>query len=179
MASNSASYEIQVMKDGRWCTQSYLGAEQEAVTAAKRYLNDKKCEGARVVHNWARSDGRIVEKEIFSQTRVVKDDSPVRIVEVDSAPPKCEMPDDYYGPQSRNMMNRIFRNYMEKQFVTPTEIIHNYKELKRIQERDTLVPSAVDRVAFLQTRDGTQDSKVRRDEIYKSVDAMSARARTA
>lgn len=179
MASKCASYEIQVMKDGRWCTQSYLGAEEEAVTAAKRYLNDKKCEGARVVHNWARSDGRIVEKEIFSQTRTVRDDGPIRIAEVDSAPPKCEMPSDYYGPQSRTMMNRIFRNYMEKQFVTPTELIHNYRELKRIQEKDTLVPSAVDRVAFLQTRDGSQDSKSRRDEIFKSVDAMSARARKA
>lgn len=179
MASKSANYEIQVMKDGRWCTQSYLGAEDEAVASAKRYLNDKKCEGARVVHNWARSDGRIVEKEIFAQTRTVKDDGPVRIVEVDSAPPKCEMPDDYYGPQSRNLMNRIFRNYMEKQFLTPTELIHNYKELKRIQDKDTLVPSAVDRVAFLQTRDGGQDTKGRRDEIYKSVDAMSARARRA
>lgn len=179
MASKSADYEIQVMKDGRWSTQSYMDTEETALAAAKRCLADKKCEGARVVHNWTRPDGRIIEKEIFSETRTVKDDGPVRISDVDSAPPKCEMPDEYYGPQSRNMMNRIFRTYLDKTFVTPTELIHNYKELKRIQEKDTLVPSAVDRVAILQTRDGGQDSKSRREEIFKTVDSMSARARKA
>lgn len=179
MASKSASYEIQMMKDGRWSTQSYVETEDAAIAAAKRYLSDKKCEGARVVHNWTRSDGRILEKEIFAETRTVRDDGPVRIVEVDSAPAKCEAPEDYYGNQSRGLMNRLFRNYMEKTFVTPTELMHNYKELKRIQDKDTLVPSAVDRVAFLQTREGEQDVKSRRDEIFKSLDTMSARARRA
>lgn len=179
MASKNASYEIQVQKDGRWCTQSYLEAEDKAVAAAKHYLVDKKCEGARVVRNWQRADGRFVEKEIFCETRILRDDAPVRIVEVDSAPPRCALTDDYYGSQSRGLMNRVFRNYFEKTFVTPTELIHNYRELKRIQDKDVLVPSAVDRVAFLQTRDGGQDTKARRDEIYRSVDAMSARARRA
>lgn len=179
MASKSASFEVQVQKDGRWSTQSYIDAEDTAIAAAKRYLLDKKCEGARVVRNWARPDGRIVEKEIFCETRNLRDDGPVRIVEVDSAPPQCALPEDYYGTQSRGLMNRIFRNYMEKTFVTPTELIHNYKELKRIQDKDTLVPSAVDRVAFLQTRESGLDTKSRRDEIYKSVDIMSARARRA
>lgn len=179
MASKSASFEIQVQKDGRWSTQSYIDAEDTAIAAAKRYLLDKKCEGARVVRNWTRPDGKILEKEIFCETRTVRDDAPMRIVDVDSAPARCALPEDYYGDQSRGLMNRIFRNYLDKTFVTPTELIHNYRELKRIQEKDTLVPSAVDRVAFLQTRDGNQDSRARRDEIFKSVDVMSARARRA
>ena len=179
MASKSADYEIQTMKDGRWCTQSYMDSEEAAMIAAKRLLADKKCEGARIVHNWTRPDGRIVEKEIFSETRTVKDDGPIRIADVDSAPPKCEMPTEYYGPNSRNMMNRILRNYLDKTFLTPTELIYNYRELKRIQEKDTLVPSAVDRIAFLQTRDSNQDSKTRREEIFRNVDEMSARARRA
>lgn len=179
MASKSADFEIQVQKDGRWSTQSYIDGEDTAIAAAKRYLTDKKCEGARVIRNWHRQDGRMVEKEIFCETRTPRDDGPIRIVEVDHAPARCERPDDYYGGQSRGLMNRIFRNYLEKTFVTPTELIHNYKELKRIQDKDTLVPSAVDRVAFLQSRDSGQDSKARRDEIHKSVDALSARARRA
>lgn len=179
MASKSANFEIQVQKDGRWSTLSYIDAEDTAIAAAKRYLMDKTCEGARVVRNWTRPDGKIVEKEIFSETRTLRDDGPVRIVEVESAPPRCALPEDYYGNQSRGMMNRIFRNYLEKTFVTPTELIHNYRELKRIQDKDTLVPSAVDRIAFLQTRDGGLETKARRDEIFKSVDVMSARARRA
>lgn len=179
MAAKNASYEIQVMRDGRWSTESYIDAENTAIEAAKRYLMDKKCEGARVVRNWARADGRMVEKEIFSETRTVKDDSPVRIVQVESAPAPCQEQEDYFGLQSRSLMNRLFRNYLEKVYLTPTELIHNYKELKRIQDKDTLVPSAVDRVAFLQTRVGDQDTKTRRDDIFKTIDQMSARARKA
>lgn len=179
MASKNATFEIQVMRDGRWSTESYIEAEETAIGAAKRYLMDKKCEGARVIRNWARADGRMVEKEIFCETRTIRDDGPIRIVQVEEAPPKCEMPQDYFGTHSRTIMNRLFRNYMEKVFVTPTELIHNYKELKRIQDKDTLVPSAVDRIAFLQTRQGEQDSKARRDDIFKSIDTMSARARRA
>ncbi|MBC7953101.1 MAG: hypothetical protein H7Z12_14940 [Rhodospirillaceae bacterium] len=178
MAPKNA-FEIQVMRDGRWSTESYIDAEDTAVAAAKRYLMDKKCEGARVIRNWARADGRMVEKEVFSETRTIKDDGPVRLVQVDTAPAKCEAPQDYFGGQSRSLMNRLFRNYLEKVYVTPTELIHNYKELKRIQDKDTLIPSAVDRIAFLQTRDGDQESKARRDEIFKSIDQMSARARKA
>lgn len=179
MALDRANFEIQVMRDGRWSTDLVRGDEKEAIAAAKRFLADKKCEGARVVRNWARSDGTMIEKEVFSETRAVKDDGPIRIVQVDSAPAKCEAPSDYSGLQSRMLMNRLFRNYMEKAFVTPTELIHNYKELKRLQDKDTLLPSAVDRVAYLQTRESEQDSRDRSAEIFKSVDQMSARARRA
>jgi hypothetical protein len=179
MAAERTSYEVQVMRDGRWGAESFLEDEKTAVAAARKYLNDKKCEGAKVIRNWVRSDGTVVEKEVFCETRAVKDDGPVRIAQVDSVPAKCEVPDDYFGHESRAVMNRLFRNYMEKAFVTPTELMHNFKEFKRLQDKDTLLPSAVDRVAFLQTKDGEGDSKARREEIYKSVDAVSARARRA
>ena len=180
MAAERASFEVQVMKDGRWSAQSFLDKEAEAVTAAKKYLNDQKCEGAKVIRNWVRSDGTVTESEVFCQTRNVKDDGPIRIAQVDSVPPDpCDKPDDFYGDNARNVMNRLFRPYMEKMFVTPTELMHNFKELKRLQDKDTLLPSAVDRVAFLQTKDTENDSKSRREDIFKSVDVVSARARKA
>lgn len=179
MALGRANFEIQVMTDGRWIQQSLVDDQEAAVATAKKQLHDKKCQGARVIRNWARADGTYVEKEIFSQLRQVRDDGPVHIVQIDDAPPKCEVPTDFYGPQSRAVTNRLLRNYMEKVFVTPTEVMHNYKEMKRLQEKDNLLPSAVDRVAFLQTRDSQGDSKTRRDEIFKSLDEMSAKARRA
>ncbi|MGE5503969.1 MAG: hypothetical protein ACM31L_06050 [Actinomycetota bacterium] len=177
MAAGRESFEIQVMRDGRWSTETVSYAEAEARSTATKFLADKKCQGARIVRNWLRADGTMDETEIFSQTREVKDDGPVRIAQIEAAPPKCETPEDYFGEQSRSVMNRLFRAYLEKVFLTPTELIHNYKELKRIQDKDSLVPSAVDRIAQLQTQSGDQDSKSRREEIFKSIDKMSARAR--
>lgn len=178
MVADRASFEIQVSKDGRWSTETIVYKEDEARTVAKKFLADKKCEGAKIVRNWLRADGTMVESEIFCETRAVKDDGPIRITPIDSVPAeKCETPEEFLGPDARGVMNRVFRTYLDKAFLTPTELMHSYKELKRLQEKDSLVPSAVDRVAQLQTKDGEQDAKSRSQEIFKSIDDISARAR--
>lgn len=179
MSANRASFEVQVQRDGRWVTESVRGSEDEAKALANKLFSDKKCEGVRIVRNWLRADGLSIENEVYCQTRVVKDDGEIRIAPLETAPPRCEAPAEYYAQDSRNTMNRVFRNYFDKTFTTPTEVIHNYRELKRLQDKDTLLPSAIDRVAVLQTRDSDQDSKARRDEIFKTVEQMSARARKA
>lgn len=177
MAADRASFEIQVQKDGRWSTETVRYKEDEARAVAKKFLSDKKCEGARIIRNWLRADGTMVETEVFAEVRTVKDDGSFRIAPIESAPARCEKTEDYYAAESRAIMNRLFRAYLDKVFLTPTELMHSYKELKRIQDKDTLVPSAVDRVAFLQTREGDLDHKSRREEIFKTLDQMSARAR--
>ncbi|HSV30373.1 MAG TPA: hypothetical protein VLL76_12495, partial [Candidatus Omnitrophota bacterium] len=178
MAAN-ANFEVHVMRAGRWAMDCVAATESEAREVAKKLLANKQCEGARVIRNWMRADGMMVEAEIFCETRTLRDDDTVRIVAVEDAPPTCEVPAQYYGMSSRMVMNRLFRNYFEKAILTPTEVIHNYNELKRIQDKDMLVPSAVDRVATLQTRDTDQDSRVRRDDIHKNIDRMASRARRA
>lgn len=179
MAPGNANFEIHVMRDGRWALDAVRNAEADARALAHKYLADKKCEGARVIRNWMRADGKMVEAEVFCETRTLRDDTPVRIVAIEDAPPKCDVPNQYYAMPSRMVMNRLFRHYFDKTFVTPTEIIHNYRELKRIQDKDTLVPSAIDRVAALQTRDGDQDARARREDIFRHVDQMTVRARDA
>lgn len=177
MASKNASFEMQSLKEGRWITETVFPSEDAALAGAKKRLADKKCEGARVIRNWLRADGMTIETTIFSETRTVREEENLRISQIDEAPPKCESPKEFSGTQSRNVMNRLFRNYMEKAFITPTELIHNYKELKRLQDKDNLLPNAVDRVASLQTREGGQDSRERRNEIYEHIEEIAAQAR--
>ena len=42
---------------------------------------------------------------------------------------------------------RVLRQYFEKVLLTPTEVLHNYKEFMRLQDFGTLVVSAVGRIA--------------------------------
>ena len=128
MAASRESFEVQVLKDGRWATETIAYKEDEARTLAKKFLANKKCEGAKIVRNWLRSDGTMVESEVFCESRTIKDDGPVRIVPIDSVPEeKCETPEDFMGASSRNVVNRVFRNYLDKAFLTPTELMHNFK----------------------------------------------------
>ncbi len=177
MSATRASFEVQVQKEGRWIADIVLDREDDARSAAARLFADRKCEGVRIFRNWLRSDQTIVETQIFCETRVIKENEKLRIGMVDAIPPKCDSDEDYYGFASRQFMNRIFRAYCDKIFVTPTEILHDFKEFKRLQDTETLMSSAVDRVAFLQTQDTDQDPKERKEQVFKAIGRISARSR--
>ena len=177
MSASRATFEVQVQKEGRWVADIVLDREDDARNAAARLFADRKCEGVRIFRNWLRADHTIVETQIHCETRVVKDNDKLRIGMVDAVPPKCDNTSDYYGFASRQFMNRIFRAYCDKVFVTPSEILHDSKEFKRLQDTETLVSSAVDRVAFLQTENTDQTAKDRKDQIFKAIAHIAARAR--
>lgn len=177
MTASRASFEVQIQKDGRWISECNFEREEEARKNADRLFSDRTCEGVRIIRNWLRADGMILESQIYCQSRVIKEDSSIRIGRVDAPPPYCETEQDYYSFGSRQFMNRIFRAYLDKMFVTPLELLHDFKEFKRLQDTDTLVPSAVDRVATLQAVEAKMDAKARRDQIHTALSGIGARAR--
>lgn len=179
MNSSRENFEVQVMRQGRWITQAVKNRESEAGDMAKTLLLDKACPGARVVRNWLGQDGLTTEKVVFEKTQGVSGSGPVRINPIESAPPRCENPRDYFNFESRMTINRIFRTYFEDTHLTPTELLHSHKELQRIQDKDSLVQSAVDMIATLQTKGTDLPPKQRREEIFASIDHIKAQARRA
>jgi hypothetical protein len=177
MAAPQSSFYVETRHGSRWVIDCILNQEHAARKRASELLADPKCAGARVIRTWKRPDGVAVDIEIFCQIREVKDDATVRITPVETVKGKCQTLKDFFGFDSRQAMSRIFREYLAKAFVTPTEIIYSLRHLKRISEKDGLMRSAVDMVATLQAREGGQDMRSRRDEIYKAVDEMVERAR--
>lgn len=177
MTASRATFEVQVQKEGRWISDCNFEREEEARKSADMLFSDRTCEGVRIFRNWLRADGIFMESQIHCQTRLIKEDSSIRIGRIDTPPPFCQTEQDYFAFGSRQFMNRIFRAYLDKMFVTPLEILHDFKEFKRLQDTDTLLPSAVDRVATLQAADGTVDAKSRRDQIHTALSGISARAR--
>ena len=174
-----SSYEIQTMRGGRWITASIMDKEDQATSSAQRLFLDRKCEGVRILSVLERSDGSSSEKEVFIRTRNVQEEETVSVAQVDTVPPPCETAEEYYGFNSRLVMNKLFRSYCDQAFITPTELIYDSRELKRLQDKAGLVSTAVDRVATLQARQTGGDAKKRRDQIFKAVEDMMIRARTA
>ena len=177
MATSHYSFDVQVRCGGRWIIEAVRDNEADARALAAGIFADCKCRGTRIVSNWTRPDGNVIETELFRQTREVRDDGPLRIVQVDSVSAKCETLKDCLATDSRQVMVRIFRDYLNQIVITPTELIHDFKELRRIQDKDSLVRSAIDRVAFLQTRESERNARTRRDELFHLLDQMSDRAR--
>lgn len=179
MKGSRENFEIQVLKQGRWVTESARNREDEARKLAETLLNNKACAGARVIRNWLNRDGSMSETVIFEKKQTVKGDEVIRINAITESAPRCEKTRDYFGLESRNTMNRIFRTYLEKVILTPTEILHNFKELNRLRDRDNLVQSAVDMIATLQVKGSDMPAKARRDEIHTAIEQIAAQAKRA
>ena len=178
MAASKYSFDVETRHGSRWVIDCVLPREFPARSRANELLADPQCAGARIIRTWTRPDGVAVDTEIFCQTREIRHDTTLRITQVDAVQGHCETLKDFFSFESRQAMSRIFREYLAKAVVTPTEIIYSLRHLKRINEKDALVRTAVDMVSALQTREGGQDMRSRRDEIYQAIDEMFERART-
>lgn len=175
MSGGRAEFEILALRDERWVLEETRETESAARQVSKGILNKPRVGGVKIVKSWKRADGQVTETVIMEETRAVTD-APVTIVPIDEAP-QCTQLNDFYKLDSRLTMSRLLRKYVEQVFLTPTELLHNYKALKKFQDADSLYPSAVDRVATVQAKASGSDAKARRDELHKFAAQASARVR--
>ncbi len=171
-----ASFEIQTHKDGRWAIFEVLQNEEAARRKAAELLTLKATQGVRIIKESHFGADTHRASEIFCQMKEAERDEDFTITPVDEAP-ICEKVTDYYQTAARTAMARIFSRYLEKFEMTPFELLHSHKSLKRILNLDTMVPSAVDKIASLHARVTGVDARKRKDEIFKAVDRIAQRAR--
>ncbi len=172
MSAGRAEFEVLVLRDERWVLEVSRETESAARQVAKAILNKPRVGGVRIVKVWHRADGQTTESTVYEEQRQASE-APVTIVPIDDAP-MCSELSHFYRLDSRLTMGRILRKYVEQVFLTPTELLHNQKALKRLQDTDSLYPSAIDRVATVQAKAAGTDSRVRRDELHKfAAQAMS------
>jgi len=170
------SFDVQTRVRDRWVTEAICETEREAREIGTRFLMDSQCAGIRIVRNYHKANDLQHEIEIFKEIRDVKDSKPSRINDIDDASPICETEKDLTAYESRHTMGRLFRNYLSATSVTPIEVIHNYRELIRIQDKGQLVRSGVDRVADLQSAKIGVDHGERRSELFRCIDNITGRA---
>ena len=143
----NAKFQVQIYSRDHWGADDRFATEAEAVARARKLIGVRTCEGVRVMRE-GRANGAFTETEVYKEMQRVN--KPVTISPIDEAPP-CQSTEDLLGNRSRMTINRLLRGYVEQAVVTPTEIMHNYRELRRLMDKDTLLSSAVSRVAQLQT----------------------------
>ena len=171
-----ADYEIQTQQQGNWVTQTTTVDKDEAIATAKRLFGNKACTGVRVMQSITQPDGNAVISEILCETRVVKAGQAIRSCQIDWAPAPCATLEEFYHTDTRRLIGRVLRDYCDKMVVTPTELLYNIKEALRLQDRGTLIPDAIDKVAALQVTESSE-TRARAAEIAQSIDLIISRAR--
>lgn len=114
--------------------------------------------------------------EVFCEMKQAEKEDEYGITPVDESP-LCEKVADYYQTAARTTMARLFTRYLDKIEMTPFELLHCHKNLKRLLNVDAMVPTAVDKIASLHARVSTEDARKRKDIIYQAVDRIAQRAR--
>ena len=166
------TYEIQASRKGRWTIEQTSHDPADAEVAAKALLNKlKDIEAIRVVLDSAS------EKVLFEQKKP-QGKAPVIVPQIEEAP-VCKSAEDLYGSGGRKVMNRLFRQYLDRAQLTPTEIMHNGREMKRVMDFESIVQTAISRVAGVQKDSEGSDAKKRTDALWNMVNGISKRATEA
>lgn len=176
MTGNRFTYEVQIYDGDHWVLDRAFPTEAEALAHGKRLIMDPACAGYRVVRDWKRPAGYRFEAEILSEFRSIA--PPVAVTPIEDAP-VCTTEQDFYGVEARMAVGRLLRSYCERSVITPTEILHNYDEMRRLLDKDSLIQTAVSRIACLQTGRTEAESGPRRDALMAMVGRMADRAKRA
>ncbi|HYC03816.1 MAG TPA: hypothetical protein VED40_11005 [Azospirillaceae bacterium] len=170
------TFEVQFFKKDHWVTETVCRTEEEALALAQKILPMR--EGVRVLREFMRPDGAAsTETVIFTEMREVSK-KPITITPIEEAH-YCQSPKDYFQLESRTLISKLLRQYLDERSLTPTELMHHPGEMKKVMAFDSLVPNAVSRVATIQCKASGEDTRERRDAIYAVLDELKGRAEKA
>jgi hypothetical protein len=177
MKPKSTSFEVQVLQDKRWVVNKVIDDESAAVDFADNLLSKNNYTAVRVVRDFARQDGLHSETVVLEKTKAAQK-AEISTSTVGNAPICTEL-SDAFGLSSRLTIGRLFRAYLDEVLLTPTELLHNAREMKRLADKGSLLMNAVDQISRLQAPNGGEEGKVRRDFLHRSWEQLWNRARNA
>ena len=172
------SFEVQVCQQGRWLMQDNFPREADARALAKSLLSNGACEGVKILKLRQR-DGVESESVIFSEIREAVVNDRIQVSAIEEAA-WCSKVEECFLPPARATMARVLRQYFDKQVITPVEMLHNHRELKRVADFESLMPSAVGRVATIQAKDNPTggDAKARTNAMFEWANKITEMARS-
>lgn len=173
-------YEVWLQRDGRWMIDCHVATEVDALARAEELYANEANGAVRVIRAFLQSGGEILETAILERVREArKGQPPLRLAAAPDEESWCETLSDFYGPSSRRAMARLLRNFLDRYQITPTELLHNHRWIKQLDNQESLLPSAIQRMAAIQAEQRKVDRRTRTDAIDKFVNEASGRARDA
>lgn len=177
LPGRTIKYEVQVYADERWIIDCVVDDEEQAVACARALLGDEKNRRAKVVRQRSMATGFTTETVVFEEEGRAPGRREPGLSATITAAPACSTMDDLFTLDARVLINRVFREFLDKLVVTPTELLHNWSYIAKLDAAASLVSGAVYQVAQAQANAGQGPVKERVNQLWKLVDQVKARAR--
>ncbi len=139
---------------GGWTLHEVVAERERALTLAQEMMASEKATGVKVVKETYDDDtGDYLSLKIFEDGHNKMKTAPAQ----EDAPPSlpCFKPDDLYSYHARQTMMRLLGDFLGRNKITITELIHRADMLDKLEATGTLYQHAVQKIAVAQAASGT------------------------
>ncbi|GAB6053199.1 hypothetical protein JCM17960_20190 [Magnetospira thiophila] len=158
------TYVVYTNNEGRWTATNVHSTETRALKEAEELLGSRNYDAVKVVSE----SGQGFEKIIYEEKCAGRNEKPITVSAIESAP-MCKTLEDFYRFPARRTMGQLLRRYLDREVLTMLEVLHIERHAKTlIRMNDTLVNQALSRVSTLHA---TTSEKPQR-ECYDFLDRM-------
>jgi len=171
------SYEVAILRQDRWVIERVLHDERQALDEARLLLNDEANDAVRVVRERVMPGGFTQRTPVLEERRAPKGRPALTITATPDENAVCLEESDLYGGPARFAIGQLFRAFLDRNGLTPTELLHDARHQKRLDSADSLLSAGLHRIAMVQAEKLGQTVPQRRAALEKMVDAVKARAR--
>ncbi|CAO3400963.1 hypothetical protein [Azospirillum palustre] len=176
--TGSVSYEVQSRREGRWRIEGAYTDQEAALSAARSQLAATGVEEAKVV-KFRTVAGLSLETVILHKTVPQTQRKGLTLGGTAEGAPFCRTPDDLRGFESRVVIGRLLRPYLDAQRITPTELLHSWPLFRRLEEQGALLGAAIHAAARHHADVHGVSHATRARELRQLVEAISGAARDA
>ena len=156
---------------GGWTLHEVVNDRSRALTMAQEMMTSEKATGVKVVKETYDDDtGDYLSLKIFEDGHNKMKMAPAQ----EDAPPSlpCFKPDDLYSYHARQTMMRLFGDFLARNKITITELIHRADMLEKLEATGTLYQHAIQKVAVAQAANTATPVQ----QIVKSLNELTTQA---
>lgn len=159
-------------KSGGWALVEAMEDRETAVKAAKQLIQEGRAGGVRVVkETYHQATGDYVSLTIFEDGKTDVKKKNGKVDDLDNPSP-CFKPDDLYSYHARTTMVRILGDWLARQKLTVTELLHSAPALELFEATGTTYQHAIQKIAVAQAT----DSDYTVAQIVKQLDELCTTA---
>ncbi len=173
MASREIHYEIfrRQGSKGGWTMHEVVSQRERALTIAQELMAEGQATGVKVVKETYNTDtGDYLTLKIFEDGHNKMKVDPAEEDAPHALP--CFKPDDLYSYHARSTMARLLSEFLGRQHLTVTELIHRADALERLDATGTVYQHAIQKVAVAQAASTTTSVQ----QIVKSLNELATAA---
>jgi len=170
---NQIHYEVfrRVGAKGGWTLHDVRDNREAAVAMAEALMADEKATGVKVVKETYNDDtGDYLTLKVFEEGHNQMKLAPAQEDAPNALP--CFKPEDLYSYHARATMKRLLGDYLARNKITITELIHRADMLEKLEATGTLYQHAVQKIAVAQAASSTAPVQ----QIVKSLNELTAQA---